>query len=258
MRSGILALLVICLLAGGCASRQDKDALATSREQATIQALDDDDRYLEEGFETQVIPDPIENWNRTMFALNNGLVTMVAKPVNAVYTHVVPGQFREGIGNFFTNLLFPVRFINNLLQGKGQAAGKEFSRFIINTSAGIGGFFDVAATHPDLQDHVDADFGQTLGVWGVGEGFYLYWPIFGPSNPRDTVGRVGDWLMDPLTYYVRPWRVTLSIQALRAVNDLDSTLDLYDDITKSAIDPYTAIRDGYTQYRRAKIAKLGE
>ena len=254
MRAGIIVLLLAGLLSSGCAAHQDQAAKAASREEATVLSLDDDDRYLEEGFESQVIPDPIEYWNRGMFVLNDGLITVIGRPVNAVYTTVLPEGMRDGVGNFFTNLLFPVRFVNNLLQGNGHRASQEFGRFIINTSAGLGGFFDVASTNPDVQNMVDADFGMTLGKWGMGEGFYLYWPLLGPSNARDTVGFAGDFFLDPLTY-VRPWQVSLPISSLRVVNPLDEMLDLYDEVSKSAIDPYTAIRDGYTQFRRAKIAK---
>jgi phospholipid-binding lipoprotein MlaA len=251
--SAIVALSLFILLPAGCAmvGKEEKTAL---RHEATVLSLDDDDRYLDEAFQTQVIPDPLEPWNRAVFTFNDVLLVYVAHPISDAYTFVMPEPFRNGIGNFFRNLLFPVRFLNNVFQGNGEMAYKEFARFVINTGAGLGGFWDVASTEPALQNMVAADFGQTLGKWGFGEGVYLYWPLLGPSNVRDTVGTVGDLFMDPLTY-VRPWRVSLPLKALRTVNELDGILDLYDDLTRSAIEPYTAVRDGYTQYRRAKIEK---
>ena len=253
MRMPIVALLVLACFLAGCATVSYEEKSAALHD-STVLSLDDDDRYLDDAFHTQVIPDPLEPWNRAMFTVNDVLLSYVAHPINDAYTFVMPEPFRNGIGNFFHNLLFPVRFFNNVLQGDSERAYKEFARFIINTGAGLGGFWDVASTEPALQNMVDADFGQTLGKWGLGEGVYLYWPLLGPSNARDTVGVVGDWFMDPLTY-VKPWEVALPIKALRTVNELDGLLDLYDDFTRSAIEPYTAIRDGYTQYRRAKISK---
>ncbi len=248
--------LVCCLVwaAAGCSSHQGIGAFDTSDKSATVASLDDDDDYLDKAYTTQLVPDPLEGWNRAMFVFNDGFITYVGRPINTAYVTVMPGPFREGLGNFFHNLLFPVRFVNNLLQGKGQAAGKEFGRFVINTSVGLGGFINVAKTNPDIKDLDDEDFGQTLGVWGVGEGMYLYWPLIGPSTARDTAGLAGDWALDPLTW-VPPWWVPWAAKSLRTVNQLDQILDVYDDVTKSAVEPYTAVRDAYIQYRRAKIAK---
>lgn len=248
-----IALVLGCLVLSGCASKLHSPG-SNAHNEATALSLDDYDRYLEEAYDTQVIPDPLEPWNRAMFCVNDVLVTYVAHPVNDAYTFVTPEPVRTGLGNFFTNWLFPVRFVNNLLQGNPERAYKEFARFFINTGAGLGGFIDVASTEPALQNIPPADLGQTFGKWGFGEGIYLYWPMLGPSNARDTVGTVGDWFMDPLSY-VTPWYVSLPVKTLRTVNELDGILDVYDDFTKSAIEPYTAIRDGYTQYRRAKVAK---
>ena len=246
-------LLVTGLFFSGCAANQSYTT-SDSANAATAQALDDYDRYLEEAYDTQIIYDPLEPWNRVMFEVNDVIINYVAHPINEAYTFITPQPVRTGLGNFFTNWLFPVRFVNNLLQGNPDRAYKEFARFFINTGAGLGGFIDVASTEPALQDVPPADFGQTLGKWGFGEGIYLYWPLLGPSNARDTVGTVGDWFLDPLTY-VKPWYIALPAKTLRTVNELDDMLDLYDNFTKSAIEPYTAIRDGYTQYRRARVAK---
>lgn len=252
-----LSLCCFALLAGatGCAQHRSAEALDANNHAAVAASLDQDDAYLDEAYATQVIPDPLEGWNRAMFTLNDGMITYIARPINTAYTAVAPQPFREGFTNFFNNLFFPVRFVNNILQGKGHAAGQEFGKFVINTTAGFGGFINYTGlNHPELAQLDSEDFGQTLGVWGVGEGLYLYWPFAGPSNARDTVGRVGDWAADPLTW-VSPWWAPWTIKGFRTVNELDGVLDLYDDFTKSALEPYTAVRDAFTQYRRAKIAK---
>jgi len=220
---------------------------------ASQEALpDDDEDYLDSV--SQVIPDPIEGWNRAMFGFNDAVIEYVARPAYKGYEYVTPSFMRTGIKNFFHNLAFPVRFVNNILQGRGRAAGVEMSRFILNTTAGLGGLFDVAKHHKPVVRVEDEDFGQTLGVWGFGEGFYIVWPLVGPSTVRDTVGMGGDYFLSPLTY-VQPWELSLGARAVNVFNDLDDVLDLYDDLKRAAIEPYSSVRDAYVQYRRAKVAK---
>lgn len=252
-------LLILCslalLLGSGCSSHQGVGAFDGKDHDAIAASLDDDDLFLDEAYATQLIPDPLEGWNRAMFVLNDGLITYVAKPVNTAYTTVTPEPIRDGFNNFFTNLAFPVRFVNCILQGKGNAAGQEFGKFVINTTAGLGGFINYTGlNHPELASLDAEDFGQTLGVWGVGEGMYLYWPFLGPSSVRDTAGKAGDWAADPLTWVSPTW-TSWSLKGFKTLNELDGIIHLYDDFTKSAIEPYTAVRDAFTQYRRAKIAK---
>jgi len=217
------------------------------------EVLPDDDDYLDAV--SRVIPDPFEGWNRAMFAFNDAVIENVARPAYRGYEYVTPSFMRTGVKNFFHNLAFPVRFTNNLLQGKGMAAGVEMSRFILNTTAGLGGLFNVAKHHePIVPVDYDADFGQTLGVWGIGEGFYIVWPLFGPSTARDTVGRAGDYFLHPLTY-VKPWELSLGPKAVGTFNDLDEVLDQYDQLKKGAIEPYSSVRDAYVQYRRARLSR---
>ena len=248
---------LLALTASGCASHETKSAFSASNNDEDIVAfLDNQDAYLEsETYAAQIISDPLEGWNRSIFYINDGIITFVVRPVHGTYTALTHEDVRTGIGNVFTNLLFPVRFVNNLLQGKGREAGQEFGKFIINSTAGLGGFINYTGlNHPELAKLDSEDFGQTLGIWGLGEGCYLYWPFLGPSSARDTVGAIGDWAADPLTW-LRPNWVTWPVKGLRTINELDSLLDVYDTVTKSAIEPYTAVRDAYIQYRRAKIEK---
>ena len=219
---------------------------------AAVKSLDEDDDYLDA--HAQVVADPIEPWNRAMFKFNDAMLDYVARPAYKGYAYVTPQFVRTGIKNFFHNLAFPVRFVNNLLQGRPRAAGVEMSRFILNTTAGLGGLFDVAKDKEPVVPVEDEDMGQTFGVWGAGEGFYIVWPLLGPSTLRDSTGMVGDYFLDPVTY-VQPWELSLGIDAGRTFNELDDILDLYDDLKRAAIEPYSSVRDAYVQYRRAKIAK---
>ncbi|MDL2267734.1 VacJ family lipoprotein [Desulfovibrio sp. OttesenSCG-928-G15] len=213
---------------------------------------DDDEQYLDTV--GSIVPDPMEGFNRAMFKFNDGLIEHVARPAYKGYEYVTPGFFRTGLKNFFHNLAFPVRFTNNLLQGRPKAAGVEMSRFVLNTTAGLGGLFDVAKKHKPIVPVEDEDLGQTLGVWGMGEGFYVVWPFLGPSTGRDTVGKVGDYFLRPTTY-IKPWYVGAGASAVEVFNSLDDTLDLYDALKQSAIEPYSSVRDAYVQYRREKVKK---
>ena len=218
-----------------------------------VPSLDDDDEYYTESA-IPLVPDPLEGWNRAMYVFNDRLIDYVLRPAHQGYVYITPKPLRTGISNVFHNLLFPVRFTNNLLQGKGMAAGAEMSWFVLNTTAGLGGLLDLSKSHPAKVPVDEEDMGQTFGVWGMGEGMYIVWPLIGPSTARDTLGRVGDYFLDPLNY-VEPWELSLGLTAVRNFNDLDNVLDLYDDMRKISVEPYTALRNGYVQYRRAKVAK---
>lgn len=225
----------------------------TDRQQQILDELDqEDDDYLDTYGE--LVADPIEGWNRAMFTFNDVLIDYAIRPLHDGYVFITPQFVRTGVANFFHNALFPVRFVNNLLQGRGYAAGVEMSRFVLNTTAGLGGFIDVAKHKKPIVPVEDEDLGQTFGVWGMGEGFYIVWPILGPSTVRDSIGLIGDHFLDPVSY-VRPSITAISISAGRAFNDIDEALDLYDDLKKTAIEPYSSARDAYIQYRRAQIEK---
>lgn len=220
---------------------------------AAQEALPDDDEHYLEAV-GRIVPDPIEGWNRAMFKFNDAVIEYVARPAYKGYEYVTPDFMRSGIKNFFHNAAFPVRFVNNLLQGRGKAAGVEMSRFILNTTAGLGGLIDVAKHHKPIVPVEDEDLGQTFGVWGVGEGMYIVWPLLGPSTARDTVGMVGDYFLRPASY-IKPWEVGIAVRAVNTFNDLDEVLDLYDQLKSAAIEPYSSVRDAYVQYRRARIEK---
>lgn len=285
-KSSLVLLLSCALVFGGCASKAPNSQPSPAAEAAAAEVIQDDpfaddndddyltgsgaggvvgddyfdDDYLDDYSAQVIIPDPLEPWNRFWFKFNDVFLEYAARPLNKGYMFVTPAVARKGLKNFFYNLRAPVRMINCLLQGKGQEAGVEFSSFMMNTVFGFGGLVDMAAQYKPVVPATNEDFGQTLGVWGVGEGVYLVWPFIGPSNVRDSVGTVGNYFMgyytDPITQFGDfDWRVEIGITVLDNINNLDSLLKTYDNFKSIAIDPYTAMRDGYTQLRRNEIAK---
>jgi phospholipid-binding lipoprotein MlaA len=214
--------------------------------------------YVEEkGEETKFgIADPFEPFNRAMYHFNDKLYFWVLKPLARGYRMVVPEEARIGVGNFFVNIAFPIRFVNCLLQANFKGAASELGRFVLNTIWGLGGLLDIAS-HPYIHlAKQDEDFGQTLGVFGLGQGFYINWPILGPSSPRDTLGFAGDLFLHPY-YFLVPWDVSLGLRAYERVNDTSLSIGDYESLKQAAIDPYVAIRDFYVQYRQKKVLDRG-
>ena len=167
----------------------------------------------------------------------------------------MPRPVRTGEGNFVRTLKAQIRIVNGRIKGKGMGGVEEFSTFVLNSTVGIGGMFDVGKSHKKVVEPTGEDGGQTLGVWGMGEGLYIVWPLLGPSNARDTLGMGMDYFMDPLTYAIDDWEIGLGVSAFRTFNDFDQLLDTYDTMKGMSVEPYTSVRDAYTQYRRAQIAK---
>lgn len=194
--------------------------------------------------------DPIEGFNRAMFAFNEGLDSAVVRPVASGYEAVLPSPVRTGVTNFFSNIEDLLIGVNNLLQGKGSEAFSDLGRVAINSTIGLLGLFDIASD-AGLEKH-DEDFGQTFGRWGVGNGAYVVIPVFGPRTARDTVGLVLDVAADPLTHLgAGDGRDVLL--ALRAVNDRANLLPADKVVEEAALDKYSYIRDGYLQRRRNLI-----
>jgi len=200
------------------------------------------------------IADPLEPFNRAMFQFNDTFYFWVLKPVSQGYKWLVHEDVRTVIGNFFTNAAFPVRFVNCLLQANFPGAAGEVGRFLLNTLVGFGGLFDPASDKEiNLAKHGE-DLGQTLGVFGIGQGFYIHWPIFGPSSPRDTIGKVGDGFLNPFSY-LDEWYETAGVKTVDTVNDASFRIGDYESLKKASIDPYVAVRDAYVQYRAGSIKK---
>jgi len=208
--------------------------------------------------EIETIPDPIEPINRAFFTFNDRLYFWVLKPVARGYKTVTPEQVRVSVRNFFSHLTTPVRLVNCLLQADAKCAGIETARFFLNTAIGFAGFFDSAKTGFNLEKQ-DRDFGQTLGIWGMGPVFYIDLPIIGPSSLRDGLGYGVDVSLDPRTYlafYFATFEyVNTGGWVLDKVNEASLSLGEYEDLKKAALDPYIALREAYHQYRQSKIGK---
>jgi phospholipid-binding lipoprotein MlaA len=212
--------------------------------------LQDEEEWGEE--EEATIADPLEPFNRAMFHFNDKLYFWALKPVAQGYNWVVPEKARVSVKNFFTNLAFPVRFVSCLLQADFKGAAAEFGRFAVNTIWGVGGLLDPSSSEQLNLPKGDADLGETLGVYGLGQGFYLVWPVLGPSSARDSVGIVGDFFLYPVSY-IRPWPVWLGVRTYEEVNDASLRIGDYESLKQAAIDPYLALRDAYRQYRQKKV-----
>ncbi len=237
VQAGVLAafLFLASLLAGGCAvmpDPADKEAVAEFNE----------------------INDPAEPTNRAVFGINRGLDAALLKPVATAYRDATPQFFQDRINDALDNLRSPVIFLNDVLQGELGRAATTLVRFVINSTLGLLGLNDIA-TDLGIEGH-DEDFGQTLAVWGVPEGPYVMLPLFGPSNPRDTIGMVVDFLLDPFNIWAGNTDRDFAIFArsgTRAVDLRATHMEALDELEKSSLDFYASIRSLYRQRRVNEI-----
>jgi phospholipid-binding lipoprotein MlaA len=199
--------------------------------------------------------DPLEGLNRFIFEFNEILQDVILRPVSKFYNENVNVTVRQGISNFLNNLSSPVTFVNDILQGELDRALTTFGRAFINTTLGMGGIADVAF-ELGIESH-DEDFGQTLGVYGVGEGFYLVLPIFGPSNPRDAIGKlVVDSYFDPIGLWLDNTdqdEIIYSLMAAKGIDEYAGIVDELNQVKKTSVDYYAAVRSLYRQKRKAEI-----
>jgi phospholipid-binding lipoprotein MlaA len=197
--------------------------------------------------------DPWEGFNRQMFAIHEGVDKAVLEPVARGYRAITPGPVRQGVLNLLRNLRGPVIFANDVLQGEFSRAGTTAVRFGVNSTIGIAGIFD-PATSMGLDRH-DEDFGQTLAVWGVDSGPYLFIPLMGPTTLRDGAGRVVDVGLDPLTYadFDEADDVRIARTILSGVAARELVLDTVEDIRRDSLDPYVTIRTSYGLLRESAI-----
>lgn len=269
----LLLLLITAFLSAGCAYKsaaalqtaplnqqlsQEREVHAANPEPASadsgMEDLDVD--FFDDEFEEEQaqIADPISMWNRAMFHFNDKLYFWVLKPLARGYKAVTPDFFRTGVKNFFRNLTTPIRLVNCALQGKGEAFGIEFARFVMNTTVGVLGLGNPADNYPRLIRPDEEDLGQTLGKYGIGNGFYIVWPVIGPSTLRDTVGLAGDWFLNPVSY-IDPQEASWGVWSFDQVNQTSFRIGDYEALKKAAIDPYIALRDIYIQFRTKKVLK---
>jgi phospholipid-binding lipoprotein MlaA len=200
------------------------------------------------------VNDPLEPFNRYMLAINQGVDTVVLRPVAVAFRDLVPYPVQDAVHNFLTNLTEPVTLVNQLLQGQVDEAGHTMGRFMTNTMLGLGG--TIVIVDIDDQPGEREDFGQTLGSWGVDEGFYLVLPIIGPSNARDTAGRIVDFFTDPFNI----WAVAtgndgaqLIRSGLTVVDTRVRTIGAIDALEEDSLDFYARLRSAYQQRRNAEI-----
>lgn len=224
VRGSLPALALVALLAvlAGCAGAQTKSAAS---------------------------PDPLEPANRAFYSLNEGLDRALVKPIAEVYDKITPAPARTAITNFFDNLFYLNVILNSFLQGKLDQGFSDTGRFVLNSTLGLGGLFDVA-TGMGLPIH-NEDFGQTLAKWGMDEGPYVYLPIKGPNSGRDLPDLVTSALLNPLTYI--SGGILLPIQALRVISLRANLLDETRIRDEAAVDPYSFTREAYLQRREYLI-----
>ena len=257
-------LLATCLLAVAAAgpavsmAAGVSDAPDSAVDAADTQAPDEymDDPFLDTLYEeaekgTVSIPDPLAPLNRVMFQINDKLYFWILKPVARGYRAVVPTPVRTCIANFFNNLTTPIRMANCLLQHKTDGFEAELARFMLNSTVGVLGFWDPAKKYYNLAPSRE-DLGQTLGTYGIGNGFYIVWPVLGPSTLRDTVGMVGDRFLNPVTY-VDPTEAAVAVTGADTINDTSFHIGDCEAIKSSTLQPYEAIRDAYIQSRQSKV-----
>lgn len=233
----LLSILLVCLAASACASRPPAtDAIALAA-------------YEEAN-------DPLEPFNRAMFRTDQALDKALVRPITKGYRAVVPEGGRRSVGNFLRNLRSPITFVHDVLQAEPERAGVTVARFAVNTFIGVLGLFDVGE-EIGLPHHSE-DFGQTLAVWGVGDGPYVYVPLLGPSTVRDGTGfGVDAFFVDPLAWYSRgngaeTW-IQWAVFGTLLINTKDETMFALDELNASSIDYYAALRSAYRQIRASEI-----
>jgi len=196
--------------------------------------------------------DPWESVNDKTFYFNFNIADHYAiKPAATVWAKTFPEQARQSLANAFYNLEMPRRFVNKVLQGRLPSAGIELTRFVLNTTVGVVGLFDVAS-RAGLEKS-DADSGETFALYGAKPGPYLVLPLLPPLDVRDAFGFAADSFMDPLSWFVTPVAADIGRSAAKQINERANNMKLYDDVEDSSLDLYAAVRNGYLQRRRKAI-----
>ncbi len=241
MKLNLLLILFISVLVSFNSYSSESDNVNTKPDDFETSTIEDE------------IYDPIEPINRAIFSFNNVADRVVLEPVAKGYKKL-PSPVQSGISNFLSNLRAPLVVVNQLLQGQGENAFQTSGRFVVNSTVGLFGLFDVA-DKIGLEEK-EEDFGQTLATWGVGDGFYLVLPLFGPSNLRDTTGMVMTMLTDPINAYAvsegEAWLVPMRTAA-NAVDQRSKIIDEVNALRDNSVDYYAAVRSSYYQNRKAAI-----
>jgi phospholipid-binding lipoprotein MlaA len=198
--------------------------------------------------------DPFEKVNRKFDGFNRWLAKKVMAPVARQYVKI-PAKGRKSVGNFFSNLKSPLHMVNLGFQGKFDKAGCELGRFLVNSTVGLVGLFDIADSQLGLKQNKE-DFGQTLGHYGVKAGPYVHLPMMGPTTLRDFLSSPFDWGLEGDRYlFPNTTWAQVGLSTLEVVNQTPSIVNRLKGVEKDAIDPYTMIRDGYLQMREAQVRR---
>ncbi|MDR3449481.1 MAG: VacJ family lipoprotein [Alphaproteobacteria bacterium] len=224
---------------------------------ALLSACADMPKSPEAQAEAKAVDDPLEPMNRTIFDVNDFLDRLLIRPLTELYRFAVPDYVRDRVANIVSNMGEPVIFANNMLQGEASRGGITAERFLINTTLGVGGTFEVADSFGVYKQM--GDFGQTLSVWGINGGPYLVLPLFGPSNFRDAIGLGVDMVMSPWQYIAAIGgqgdanRVTYSEFAADGLTRREQSLDDLDALRSGSLDFYAQMRSVYRQYRDQQL-----
>lgn len=232
---------------------------STAGAQSVKGSASDDD--LDEYKNVTHIADPIQPVNRGVFWFNHQLYHYAFHPLCRAYKAVLPSPVRTGIYNVFDNIEYPVRFVNDLLQGQPKRAGLETEKFLVNSTVGIAGIFRPSDKIASLKDVPKTDTGVTLAKWGVPDGCYIVWPVLGPKSVRDTVGFVGDLALYPVAWVTYgavgglTGASTLAVSGPDAARTTSDKIDTYNTLTRSSVDRYLAVRSAYEQNRKKAVSK---
>ena len=198
--------------------------------------------------------DTFEPMNRAVYSFNDTLMDYFFSPLAKGYRAIMPEEGRIAVRNVFHNISAPARLVSSIVQLDAGKSGRVLSRFLINSTFGLGGMLDVAGQEFEI-DKVDEDFGQALAVRGVPSGPYLVLPIFGPSTTRHAFGRVIDSLLNPITYFGAGFLVNAGVSAAEQVNTFSFFIDEFESLEESSIDPYESMRHFYLKNRERLIAE---
>ncbi len=260
----LVALLIVIVGALGCAGAgspapeapdrggdTNVDADVESDEELESLLAEYGDEYGEEGAVSR--SDPFYYWNVTWFHFNDKFYFWFLQPVAKGYGWAMPDHAQTGINNFFRNIEYPVRLVACLAQGRMYDSGTETGRFLINTTIGVVGFWDAAEQIWEIEAHAE-DFDQAIGRWGIGPGWFITWPLLGPSSVRGTVGAVVDRLANPKTWLLADEpAIGIVTTALDIINETSLDPDRYEQMRDMSVEPYIAIRNAYFQNREKKV-----
>jgi phospholipid-binding lipoprotein MlaA len=250
----IIFIFLILFISYGYAQHEvEQKGITTENQEEEREGSKNEFDDLENEFEEKPeVFDPLRGYNKFMTNVNDKIYFCVFNPVGKGYRRVIPKGGRRGINRFFTNLLYPIRLVNNVLQLKFKNAGEETLRFVTNTTIGIAGFWDPAKEKFGLEAH-EEDFGQTLGRYGIGSGPHIVLPVLGPSNLRDTLSLYPDYLLNPISQAKIKEKERIGIRIFDTINETSLHIGEYESLKKDAIELYPFLRDIYEQNRNKKI-----